>query len=163
MGPEEAQLVTAAHPARDGRVPLGLGDELAQQGVGAEEAQADVGGLGEVLQHRRVGEAFGARPAVDQRHHNLKTDAGGRFVFARGTVGGWCCTSPFSSGTMREYSVVQIWSSSLDTRALGCFPNLSMHSRFESGGEGQTFVTSASVIEKKSTCSEAAAVRNVKR
>lgn len=83
VGPEEAQLVTAAHPARDGRIPLGLGDEVAQQGVGAKEAEADVGGLGEVLQHRRVGEAFGARPAVDQRHHNLKTDAGGRFVFAR--------------------------------------------------------------------------------
>lgn len=162
MGPEEAQLVTAAHPARDGRIPLGLGDEVAQQGVGAKEAQADVGGLGEVLQHRRVGEALGARPAVDQGHHNLKTDAGGRFVFARGSAGGWCCTSPFSNGTMREYSVVQIWSSSRSTRALGCFPNLSMHSRFESGGESQTFVISASFVLKKPTCSEAAAASNVK-
>lgn len=49
---------TPAHPPRDGRVPLGLGDQMAQQGVGAKEAQADVGGLGEVLQHRRVGEPF---------------------------------------------------------------------------------------------------------
>lgn len=48
---------------------------MAQQGVGAKEAQADVGGLGEVLQHRRVGEPFGAGPAVDQRHHNLNKHA----------------------------------------------------------------------------------------
>lgn len=48
---------------------------MAQQRVGAQEAQADVGGLGEVLQHRRVGEPLGARPAVDQRHHNLNKHA----------------------------------------------------------------------------------------
>lgn len=128
------------HPAGHGGVPLGLGDQVAQQGVGAKEAQADVGGLGEVLQHRRVAEPFGAGPAVDQRHHNLNKQA---FIWQEAGVcgrversGGRCRTSPFSRGTMREYSVVQIWSSSPNIRALGCFPNLSMHSRFESGGGG---------------------------
>lgn len=56
---------------------------MAQQGVGAKERQADVGGLGEVLQHRRVAEPLSTRPAVDQRHHNLDkhTDlTGGRPV-----------------------------------------------------------------------------------
>lgn len=37
------------HPACDGGVSLGLGDQVTQQGAGAEEAQADVGGLREVL------------------------------------------------------------------------------------------------------------------
>lgn len=46
------QVITAAHPAGDRWIPLGLGDQVAQQGVGAKESQADVGGLGEVLQHR---------------------------------------------------------------------------------------------------------------
>lgn len=59
------------HPACDCGISLGLGDQMAQQGAGAEEAQADVGGLCEVLQHWRVGEVFGPRPSVDQRHHNL--------------------------------------------------------------------------------------------
>lgn len=39
------------HPACDGRIFLGLGDQVAQQGVGAEEVQANVGGLCEVSQH----------------------------------------------------------------------------------------------------------------
>lgn len=65
------QVITAAHPAGDRWIPLGLGDQVAQQGVGAKESQADVGGLGEVLQHRRVGEPLSARPAVYKRHHNL--------------------------------------------------------------------------------------------
>lgn len=39
------------HPASDGGISLGLGDQVAQQGAGAEEAQADVGGLCEVSQH----------------------------------------------------------------------------------------------------------------
>ena len=59
------------HPACDGGISLGLGDQVAQQGVGAEKAQANVGGLCEVLQHWRVGEVFGPWPTVDQRHHNL--------------------------------------------------------------------------------------------
>lgn len=74
------RVVSTPHPARDRRIPLGLGDQVAQQRVGAKEVQADVGGLGEVLQHRRVGEPFGAGPAVDQGHHNLNT----RIYFTRG-------------------------------------------------------------------------------
>ena len=61
-----------SHPAGDSGVALGLGDQVSQQGAGAEEAQADVGGLGEVPQHRGVGEVAGARPSVDQRHHDLE-------------------------------------------------------------------------------------------
>jgi hypothetical protein len=41
-------------------------------------------------------------------------------------------TSPFSSGGILEYSVVQIWSPSCSTRRLGCFPNSSTHSCLES-------------------------------
>lgn len=59
------------HPACDCGISLGLGDQVAQQGGGAEEAQADVGGLCEVSQHWRVCEVFGPRTTVDQRHHNL--------------------------------------------------------------------------------------------
>jgi len=61
----------APHPAGDGGVALGLGDQVTQKGAGAEEAQADVGGLGEVPQHRRVREVLGAGPPVDERHHDL--------------------------------------------------------------------------------------------
>lgn len=87
--------------------------------------------------------------------------------FSRGQVcdlakaqhGGRFGTSPFSKGTMREYSVVQIWSSSCCMRALGCFPNLSMHSRFESGVKinkliNRTILISASFILKNGTLSE---------
>lgn len=65
------QVMNVAHPAGDRWIPLGLGDQVAQQGVGAKEIQADVGSLGEVLQHRRVGEPLSAGPAIDKRHHNL--------------------------------------------------------------------------------------------
>lgn len=58
-------------PACDGGISLGLGDQVAQQGAGAEEAQADVGGLCEVSQHWRVGEVSGPWPTVNQRNHNL--------------------------------------------------------------------------------------------
>lgn len=40
---------TIVIPACDGGVSLGFGDKVAQQGVGAEEAHADVGGFCEVL------------------------------------------------------------------------------------------------------------------
>lgn len=63
--------VTRPHPACDSGVSLRLGDQVSQQGAGAQKAQADVGGLCEVPQHRRVREVFGTRPTVDQRHHNL--------------------------------------------------------------------------------------------
>lgn len=63
--------MSGPYPACDRGISLGLGDQVTEQGAGAQEAQADVGGLGEVSQHRRVGEVFGARPTVDQRHHNL--------------------------------------------------------------------------------------------
>lgn len=92
--------MSTPHPARDGRIPLGLGDQVAQQGVGAEEAQADVGGLGEVLQHRRVGEPFGAGPAVDQRHHNLNKQA---FISQEAGV----CLSETRRGTSSYLSVLQ--------------------------------------------------------
>lgn len=59
------------HPACDGGISLGLGDKVSQQGGGAEEAQADVGGLREVSQNWRVGEVSGPRPTIDQRYHNL--------------------------------------------------------------------------------------------
>lgn len=59
------------HPACNGGVSLSLGDEVAQQGAGAEETQTDVSGLSEISQHRRVGEVFRARSTVDQRDHNL--------------------------------------------------------------------------------------------
>lgn len=36
------------YPACDGGVSVGFGDEVSQQGAGAEEAQADVGGFCEV-------------------------------------------------------------------------------------------------------------------
>lgn len=41
-----------SHPACNGGVSLGLGDEVAEQGVGAEEVQADSGSLCKVLQRR---------------------------------------------------------------------------------------------------------------
>lgn len=69
------QVLAATHPTGDCWIPLGLGDEVAQQGVGAKESQADVGSFGEVLQHWRVGEPLSARPAIDKRHHNLDKNA----------------------------------------------------------------------------------------
>lgn len=71
----DCRAASATDPAGDRWVPLGLGDQVAQQGVGAKERQADVGGLGEVLQHRRVAEPLSARPAIDQRHHDLDKQA----------------------------------------------------------------------------------------
>lgn len=67
----EREVVSVSHPACDSGVSLRLGYEVSQQGAGAQEAQANVGGLREVSQHRRVCEVFGAWSAVDQRHHNL--------------------------------------------------------------------------------------------
>lgn len=61
-----------SHPACDSGVSLGLGDKVAEQSVGAEEVQADIGSLGKVLQHWWVGKVFGPRAAIDQRHHNLE-------------------------------------------------------------------------------------------
>lgn len=69
------------HPACDGGVSLRLGDEVPQQGVGAEEAEADVGGLCETSQHWRVGEVPSTRTTVDQRHYNLKRLFPGAVVY----------------------------------------------------------------------------------
>lgn len=44
---------------------------MSQQGVCPQEAEADVGGLGEVPKHWRIGEVHGPGPAVHQGHHNL--------------------------------------------------------------------------------------------
>lgn len=63
------------HPACDSGVSLSFGDEVAQQGAGAEEVQADVCGLCKVSQHWGVGEVFGTWPSVDQGHHNLDNTA----------------------------------------------------------------------------------------
>lgn len=60
-----------AYPAGDGGVPQCLPHQVTSQAVGPQEAQADVGGLGEVAQHRGVGEVHGPGAAVDQRHHDL--------------------------------------------------------------------------------------------
>ena len=65
----------APYPACDRGVSLGLGDEVTQKGACAEEAEADVSGLGEVTQHRRVGEVLRSWPSIDQRHHNLHNTA----------------------------------------------------------------------------------------
>lgn len=43
---------TVVIPACDSGISLGLRDKVAEQGVGAEEVQADVGSLCKVLQHR---------------------------------------------------------------------------------------------------------------
>lgn len=59
------------HPAGDGGISLGLGDQVTQQSAGAEEAQADVGCFCKVSQYRGVGEVFGPWTTIDQRHHNL--------------------------------------------------------------------------------------------
>lgn len=74
---------------------------MSQQRVGAKEAQADVGGLGEVLQHRRVGEPFGAGPAVDQRHHNLN-----KHTFTSQEAGVCVCVK-HRRGTLSYLSVLQ--------------------------------------------------------
>lgn len=66
-----ARLFSVSHPACNGGVFLGLGDEVAEQGVGAEEMQADIGSLCKVLQRRWVGKVFGPRTAVDKGYHNL--------------------------------------------------------------------------------------------
>lgn len=65
------RLFSVSHPACNGGVSLGLGDEVAEQGVGAEEVQADIGSLCKVLQRRWVGKVFGPRTAVDKGYHNL--------------------------------------------------------------------------------------------
>lgn len=63
--------MTSSHPACDSGVSLRLGYQVSQQRAGAQETQADVGGLCEFPQHRRVREVLGAWSPVDQRDHNL--------------------------------------------------------------------------------------------
>lgn len=64
-------LDTVIVPAGDRGVPQRLAHEVAQQRVGAQEAQADVGGFGEVTQQRRVGEVHSTWAPVHQGHHDL--------------------------------------------------------------------------------------------
>lgn len=64
-------LYTVIIPAGDGGVPQGLAHQVTQQGVGPQEAKADVGGFGELPQNRRVGEVQGPWSTVHQRHHDL--------------------------------------------------------------------------------------------
>ena len=75
-----------SHPAGDCGVPQRLAHEVAQQRVGAQEAQADVGGFGEVTQQRRVGEVHSTWAAVHQGHHDLRMYAD--------QAGAWCRHSP---------------------------------------------------------------------
>lgn len=65
------RLLSVSHPACNGGVSLRLGDEVAEQGVGAEEVQADIGSLCKVSQRRWVGKVFGPRTAIDKGYHNL--------------------------------------------------------------------------------------------
>lgn len=62
---------TVSYSSCDRGVSQGFAHQVTQQRVGAQEAQADVGGLGELPQNRRVGEVHGTRTSVHQRHHNL--------------------------------------------------------------------------------------------
>lgn len=43
-----------SHPASNGGVSQGFTHQVAQQGVGSQETQTDVGGFGEVTENRRV-------------------------------------------------------------------------------------------------------------
>lgn len=45
-----------SYPAGDGGVTERLAHQVSQQRVGSQKAEPDVGGLGELPQHRRVGE-----------------------------------------------------------------------------------------------------------
>lgn len=66
------------HPPCDRRVPQGFAHQVSQQSVGLQEAQADVGGLGEIPQQRRVGEVHGSWAPVHQRDNNLCEGGGKR-------------------------------------------------------------------------------------
>lgn len=55
----------------DRGVSQGFAHQVPQQRVGAQEAQANVGGLGELPQNRRVREVHSARTSIHQRHHDL--------------------------------------------------------------------------------------------
>lgn len=64
-------LYAVVIPPRDGRIPLGFGDEVTQEGVGAEETQADVCGLGKLPQRGRESKIFGTWTTVYQGDHDL--------------------------------------------------------------------------------------------
>lgn len=59
------------YPAGDSRVSQCFAHQVAQQCVGSQETQADVGSFGEFPQHGRVGKIHGSRTPINQRHHNL--------------------------------------------------------------------------------------------
>lgn len=46
------QRSRVSHPASDGGVSQGFTHQVAQQGVGSQETQTDVGGFGEVAEDR---------------------------------------------------------------------------------------------------------------
>ena len=63
-----------SYPPSNSVVPSSDGHEVTEQGVGTQEAQADVGGLGPFLKDFGEGEIHGAWTSVHQRHHNLKSE-----------------------------------------------------------------------------------------
>lgn len=69
---ESADLLRLPYPAGDSGVTERLAHQVSQQRVGPQEAELDVGGLGELPQHRRVGEVHRPGTAVHQRHHDLR-------------------------------------------------------------------------------------------
>lgn len=70
--PAPSPMAPPAHPAGDRGVPQRFGHEVPEQCVGAQEAEANVGGFGEIPQPRRVGEIHGTWTPVHQRHDNLQ-------------------------------------------------------------------------------------------
>lgn len=64
-------LYAVVIPPCDGWIPLGFGDEMTQEGVGTEETQADVCGLGKLPQCGRESKISGTWTTVYQGDHNL--------------------------------------------------------------------------------------------
>lgn len=92
-----------SHPAGDSGVTERLAHQVSQQGVGSQEAEPDVGGLGEIPQHRRVGEVQRPGTTVYQGHHNLREGGGHRLYQLMSRCGNRNMTvweSPVSLGGM---------------------------------------------------------------
>ena len=59
------------YPPGDGGVLTLNGHEMAQQGLGPQQAQSHIGRLGPVLKRGRLSEPIGTRTVVDQRYDDL--------------------------------------------------------------------------------------------
>lgn len=64
-------MLIASYPAGDCGVSQCFAHQVAQQCVGAQKPQADVGSFGEFPQHRWVGKIHGSWSPINQRNHNL--------------------------------------------------------------------------------------------